>query len=407
MESRTGILVVAIGLAGLGAGFALGRFTADEPTAGRTARMVVQQEPGAIDVVREQVGVQAESAPAQAATREIPPVEPAELIDALRRDRASPRSQKMLIGMVADAARLGSEVLPDIRRLLESGDDITFAGYKPGEPGYPSLRVALLDAAAATGDPAAAELVAEVARTSESPVEVVFSAHVLDKLDALDAETAQRTLDSVTGKLSKEQMKAMGSILNQVVPRAAAADPGYAETILQQEIHNPARTKGELRRVTPMLDGLPLDRAKDVVLRSMTATDVSDAAKYQLAGRAARRPEVAMLQELRSAIESNVLDPKVSRTIAANAISGRPFSRARSDARKALKAGDIRGAQEYAMDYQLRLAEAAKTLQSARLAGAKIPPKYGKQASIHRENLNNLLLEIRRTHERMLKAARK
>jgi len=59
-----------------------------------------------------------------------------------------------------------------------------------------------------------------------------------DKLDALDAQTAQRTLDSVTGKLSKEQMKAVppwlratpqrsqsGFISRAMVGSAHALDP--------------------------------------------------------------------------------------------------------------------------------------------------------------------------------------
>ena len=50
------------------------------------------------------------------------------------------------------------------RQRLEAGDDIAFKAYKPGDPGYPSLRVALLAAAEATGDPAA-----PVTPTPEAP----------------------------------------------------------------------------------------------------------------------------------------------------------------------------------------------------------------------------------------------
>jgi len=233
---RTGLLVLIVGLAGLGAGFGLGRFTSDEPTPQRWSEAESRErfenayserdrayEQDDVGYEREDEGAGGpQTAPS---TAEGAPVEPRELIDALRRNADSDRSQKMLIGMVADAARLGGKILPEIREMLASGDDIRFGSYKAGQPGYPSLRVALLDAAAATGDPQAIEMIAQVARETESPVEVIFSAHVLDKLDALDIETAQRTLDTALTKLSPEDAKAIGSIMNKVVPAAAAADP--------------------------------------------------------------------------------------------------------------------------------------------------------------------------------------
>ncbi|MHC4953675.1 MAG: hypothetical protein ACYTGZ_07280 [Planctomycetota bacterium] len=411
---KTGLLVLFVGLAGLGAGFALGRLTGEEPPVTRAEQAASAERfaeaYGAADPEfgNESEGPGEPDAPATAQKPEEstePPVEPRELIDALRRNAGTERSQKMLIGMVADAARLGSKVLPEIRQMLADGDDIKFTSYKPGQPGYPSLRVALLDAAASTGDPAAIEMIAQVAKETESPVEVVFSAHVLDKLDALDAETAQRTLDTALVKLDKAQAKAVGSMLGKVIPAAAAADPVYAETLLQQQVRNPDRTNNELRRIAPMLNGLSLDRAQDLVMRSMTATDVTDKAKYQLASQAARRPEVEMMRELRAAIESNMLEPRVSRTIAANSVSGRPYSKTYKTARKALRNGDIRGAQAQAKVFEARLAEATKTIQAARAAGAKVPPKYNKQASIHRENLNALLVQIRRKHEQLKKQA--
>ena len=409
-----GLMVLIVGLAGLGAGFALGRLTGEEAgpvrwteaqSRERFETAYSERDPDFGERVEEGRG-EPDDGPGPPEPAPIPegaPVEPRELIDALRRNAGTERSQKMLIGMVADAARLGGKLLPDIREMLESGDDIRFPSYKAGQPGYPSLRVALLDAAASTGDPAAIEMIAEVARQTESPMEVVFSAHVLDKLDALDVETAQRTLDSTLTKLPPADAKAIGSIMNKVVPAAAAADPAYAETILQQQIRNPERKNGELRAITPMLDGLPIERAQSVVMTSMTAADVTDRAKYQLAQRAARRPEVEMLAELRGAIESRSIDPKLARTIAQNSVSGRPFGKSYKTARKALKAKDIPAAQAQAKVFQARLTEANRTIDAARAAGAKVPAKVSKQASIHRENLDNLLRQIRRTHEQMQK----
>ena len=293
----------------------------------------------------------------------------------------------------------------EVGDMLESGDDIRFGSYKPGQPGYPSLRMALLDAAASTGDPEAVALIAQVARETESPVEVVFSAHVLDKLDALDSETAQRTLDTALTKLSPADAKAVRSILGKVIPAAAAAEPAYTETILQQQIRNPERNGGQLRAITPMLDGLPIERAQDVIAISLTSADVTDRAKYQLASRAARRPEIEMLEQLRTAIESNTLEPRLARTIAQSSVSGRPYGMAFKNARRSLKANDVRGAQEQAKQFQARLAEANKTIAAARAAGAKVPPKVSKQASIHRENLQNLLRQISRKNQQLQKQA--
>jgi len=413
----TGLLVLIVGLAGLGAGFALGRLTGEDPAPQRwseaEARERFENAYSERDQAYEEEMEEGRGEPETVASSATPgasesaPVEPRELIDALRRNANSERSQKMLIGMVADAARLGGKILPEIREMIASGEDIRFGSYKPGQPGYPSLRVALLDAAASTGDPEAIALIAEVARETESPVEVVFSAHVLDRLDALDVETAQRTLDTTLTKLTPEDRKALGSIMNQVIPAAAAADPVYAETILQQQIRNPERKRGELRAITPMLDGLPLERAQDVVLTSMTSADVTDRAKFQLASRAARRPEIEMMEQLRSAIESNSLEPKLARTIAMNSVNGRPFGKSYRSARQALKAKDVRGAQEQAKVFQARLAEANKTIAAARAAGARVPAKANKLASIHRENLDNLLRQIRKTHEQLQKQAQK
>jgi len=154
-----------------------------------------------------------------------------------------------------------------------------------------------------------------------------------------------------------------------------------------------------------MLDGLPIERAQQIVMSSMTSADVTDRAKYQLASRAARRPEIEMLQELRAAIESNTLEPRLARTIAQSSVSGKPYGQAYKRARRALKSNDARGAQAQAKVFQARLAEATKTIAAARAAGAKVPPKVSKQASIHRENLQNLLRQISRKNAQLQKQA--
>ena len=409
---NTGLLVLIVGMAGLGAGFALGRLTGEETARVRTvtATQEATQSRERFESAYRDEEPQRDTRRAGApepppATGEMPPVEPRELIEALRRNPSSERSQKMLLGMVADAARLGGKILPDIKQMLADGEDIQFPSYKPGQPGYPSLRVALLDAAASTGDPEAIALIAQVAKETESPIEVIFSAHVLDRLDALDPATAQRTLDTALQKLDKTQRLAVGSIMGKVIPAAAAADPVYAESLLQAQIRNPERSNGELRRIAPILDGLPLDRAQDLVMSSMTAADVSDKAKFQLASRAARRPEVEMLRELRTAIESNTLEPRLARTIAQSSVSGRAYSKSYKNARKAIKQGDIAGARGQARQFEARLSEAAKTIEAARNAGAKVPAKFNKQASIHRDNLNALYAQIARKAQQLKKQA--
>ena len=206
-------------------------------------------------------------------------------------------------------------------------------------------------------------------------------------------------------KLDKTQRLAVGSIMGKVIPAAAAADPVYAESLLQAQIRNPELGNGELRRIAPILDGLPLDRAQDLVMSSMTSADVSNKAKFQLASRAARRPEVEMLRELRTAIETNTLEPRLARTIAQSSVNGRAYSKSYKNARKAIKKGDIAGARGQAKQFEARLSEAAKTIDAARNAGAKVPAKYNKQASIHRDNLNALYAQIARKAQQLKKRA--
>jgi len=338
-------------------------------------------------------------------------LKPSDLIDSLREHANSPRAQKMLLGMVADAALAGGRMMPEIRRMLDEGIDITFTSYKPDEPGYPSLRVALLAAAEATGDPAAVKLLAEVAATSESPVEVVFSAHMLDRLDALDAETAHRALDVIAKPLSKDQWKAMSSVLKRVVPAAAAADPAYAETFLTTHMRATADGKGlNSRLLAPVLDGLPIESVRNIVLSAVNANDIPDRTKALLASRAAQRKELSMLQDLRSAIESNTLSERVIRSVATSSIRGRAYSVLRKQAWSAIKKGNLGEAQKLAKSYEARLAEAAKTIKAARATGAKLPRNLATRATLMRQQLNEVLARIRAAHrkrERQAAAARK
>ena len=248
---------------------------------------------------------------------------PSELLDALRQHAGTERGQIIVMGMVANAARLGSAALPEIRELLNSNVDIKLGGYSGQGLGYPSLRIALMAAAEVTGDPEAVALIAEVAQTTESPVEVVFSAHLLDRLDALDAATAQRTLASLAGPLSPEQKKAMGAVVGRVVPAAAAADPVYAETLLTQQLRMEKGTGADLRFMAPILDGLPAERAHDIVMSAMTAADVTDRNKRMLVSRAAQRAELSLLSDLRQSIETGIVSPRIAASIAHSAIGGR------------------------------------------------------------------------------------
>ena len=107
-----------------------------------------------------------------------------------------------------------------------------------------------------------------------------------------------------------------------------------------------------------------------------------------------------------SAIETNTLDPRIARTIAQSSVSGRPYSRTYKDARKALRQGDLGAARAQARRFERRLVEASKTIDAARAAGAKVPAKYNKQASIHRDNLNALYAQIARRAQQLEKQAK-
>jgi hypothetical protein len=407
------MLLLAVALGAGGAGYLLGRFDADEPAPPRggagTTVIVAGLPPAAdapdeawLDAADPDDGV-AETGTDSTAAR--PPTPPSEIIDSLRRYSDGPRAQKIVAGLIADAARLGAPMLPEIADLLKSGIDVELGGYSPEKGGYPSLRVALLAAAEATGDPAAAAIVAEVTRTSTSPVEVVFGADILDRLHALDAPSAQRTLEALAGPLSAEQRKAMGPVLGRVVPRAAAADPVYAETLLTTQLR--ASDQSNTRVLMPVLNGLPADRAQAMVLATMTAPDVSDVNKRWIAGQAARRSEVSMLKELRHAIESNTVSPRVATSVAYSSMNGGPYRTFTHHARRAMRDGDLATAKDLATQYYARLEEAQRTVEAARNAGATLQPRLATTARGLQQGLDELRRQIARRQKQLEKQAAK
>ena len=342
----------------------------------------------------------AAAGPAAGESEQGEPLSLSQRFDALKRSDNPDRSQKMLVGLVADAARRGAAALPELRELLESGEDITLSSFDGKGPGYPSLRVALLAAAEATGDPAAASLIAEVASTSESPVEVVFIADLLDRLDALDAATAQRTFEALSGTLSIQEKKAMASIVGKVVPAAAAADPIYAEQFIVTQLRITDGPRADPRIVAPALLGLPQQRAREIVLDSVMAPDIDVRTKSMLASRAAQHSGTKMLTDLRAAIESSTLDAKVTSSIARSAVSGRPYSSMERTANKAVKAGDLEEAMAVTRQYEARLAEARLTIAAARTSGARVPAELNKRASIYTERLAKLKKRIYRERQK-------
>ncbi|MHC4931294.1 MAG: hypothetical protein ACYTGV_03790 [Planctomycetota bacterium] len=413
-RSRIGRYLVALLALGLFAsGYFLGLLhgSSEQPGQGRLAqpRSVVHEdwlgsdeEAWSEDLNGE--GEEVMPVPGAEAASEAEPVTPSELLDALRKTASSPRSQQILIGMVADAARVGGAMLPEIRRLLDEGVDIEFPSYKGKGPGYPSLRVALLAAAEATGSPEAVGLIAEVAQTSESAVEVVFSAHILDRLDSLDQEIAQRALDALSKPLTGQEKKAMASVVRQVIPAAARADPAYAENLLAVQLRVPeGEPRMDPRLLAPVLDGLPLDSARNLVLNSITAPDIPDRTKSLMAGRAAQRAELDMLTDLRSAIESNTLPPRVSTTIARSAMGGSRYGRMERSARKAVRKGDLAKAQTIAKSYQSRLVEAQKTVNAAKVAGAKVPKDLQTRATLYKQRLDGINAYINKTYYKQQK----
>ncbi|MGQ0614059.1 MAG: hypothetical protein ACT4PV_10010 [Planctomycetaceae bacterium] len=331
-------------------------------------------------------------------------VAPGELAAALARDPGSPYAQKMLDAFVAEAARRGPAMLPEIEALLAAGTDVTLAAFAEDGRGYPTLRLALLDAAAATGDPAATLLLGEVARTSASPMEVLFSAHLLDRLESLDAESGRRALDALSAPLSEEQRRALGPVLRQVVPAAARADPDYAEAFLHAQLRPGEGPRTEPRLVVPALDGIPPEQARRVVLASLTSPEVADRAKAALASHAAGSMDLAALGAVRHAIETRAVPPKVAGQAARAALFSPAFGRLERDLRKALKAGDFAGAERLGKEYAFRISEAERTVAAARAVGSDLPAELEKQASILAERAARAAQQVARERAKQEKA---
>ncbi len=406
------VVFVAVGAATVG--FLVGRLQApDQAREGRRERAPARSapvlaEPPAADRPAEAFadnGLDDPYLEKEAVPDDVPT--PSELIVSLREHAGTERGQIIVLGMVANAARLGSAALPEIRELLQSNVDIPLTGYSGQGLGYPSLRVALMAAAEATGDPEAVSLIAEVAQTTESPVEVVFSAHLLDRLDALDANTAQRTLSSLAGQLSPEQKKAMGAVVGRVVPAAAAADPVYAETLLTQQLRMPKGTAADPRFMAPILDGLPGERAHDIVMSAMTAADVTDRNKRMLVSRAAQRAEIGLLTDLRQGIETGVVSPKIASAIAHSAIGGRRYSNMERASRRAIKAGELDKARSIVGTYRERLNEANLTIEAAKSSGARLRNDIYTYARLRQQRLNAMKAQVAKAYEKQRKAAEK
>ena len=328
-----------------------------------------------------------------------------ELVGAVTEKASSPQAQQILAGYIAQAALRGEAMLPEIAKLLREGSDAKLAVAKDGK-GHPTLRVALMEAALATGAAEAIELIAELAQNTESTVEIVFSAHMLDRIDALDQETARRTIDALGTQISKDEMKMMGSVIRQVIPAAAGADPVYAENFLVTQLHTQeGAPRVNPRLVAPLLDGLPADRTTQLVLETLSAADVSERSKRMLVSRAAARPETPILIELRRAMDNGTMTPRVAATVARSSVNARPFRTIEKAMRRAIVSGDFAKAHALSGEYMIRLTEARKTIASARALGARVSPQADKQAGIHADRLRDRLLELARAKRKAEKKA--
>jgi hypothetical protein len=398
-------LLIVVGLGAGATGYFLGGLRGPEAQPARPPtppRIEFPEETPWEEPGEEQIAA-VEAAVAALAQDEDAPA-PGDLVETLRRSSDAERSQILLIGMVANAAARGGAALPEIKELLDSGIDLQFPDWDEQGLGYPSLRIALLAAAEATGDPAATALIAEVARTSESPVEVVFGTAILDLLGALDAATAQRALDSLSHPLTKEQAKAMQEVAGKVVVAAARADPAYAELFLATQLRMPKGKGADPRFVAPVLDGLPSERARELVVAHLTAADVGNDAKHMLAKRAAQRAELPMLAELKHGIEAGIYSKDVAATVAHSAVANRAYGRIEREARKALKTGDLDRARSLASDYHQWLSTTEQTVEAARRMGAPLRKDLPAYTNLQRQRLDSLRQQIAQALKRQQQA---
>jgi hypothetical protein len=389
------ILIFGVALGAGATGYFVGGLRGPEPVRVAPPRpppIVVPEEVAPEDEMPAEEKLAAVEAAAAVLAEDLP--EPDELMEALKRSPDFEKSQILLIGMVANAASRGPAALPGIREMLESGVDLQFPQWDGRGLGYPSLRVALLAAAEATGDPAAAQLIAQVTQTSESPVEVVFGAHILDRLKALDAPTAQRALDALAKPLTKEQMQAMASVAGRVVPAAAAADPTYAEQFLQTQLRMPKGEGADPRFVAPVLDGLPPERAQQLVVANLSASDVAEGTKRLLARRAAQRADLPMLQELQSGVEAGIYSKSVAAAVAQSAVANRAYGKLEKETRRALKAGDIDRARSLAGEYTRFLSTTQQTIAAAQRMGAPLGRNLPAYERLQEQRLDTLRKQI-------------
>jgi len=403
VKRKRSAFLVLLAVAGSGAaGFLLGRGERAPDPPPRHAAPTGTVEPGIPAPRLEVFGEAPEPRPPPPSPESIPAGEPLEPIDAsklaeaLARDPASPYAPTMLDALVAQAASNGRAMLPRIRELLDSGVDVKLTSFRQDGSGYPTLRLALLEAAAATGDPDAAQLLGDVARTSPSPLEVVFSAHLIDRLEGMDPATARLALGALTATFSDAERKALGPVLRQVGPAAARADPGFAESFLLERLRQP----GDTRLLMPALDGLAEERARQVVLSALSAPDVPDPAKASLATQAASTRGAEVLEEVRRAIETHALPTKAVAATARSAVNGPAFGRLERDAKRAMKSGDLALAERLADGFQRRLVEARAILAAARGRDVGLPAELDKQGSILEDRLERIRLQIARARQK-------
>lgn len=396
---------MAFAVAGAGAaGFLLGREQAPDRPAGRRVAetRVVPAEPEWLERRVEALD-DAPSSPGEILVPPPPPIPAEDFLRQMKEHAGSPYAQKMMMAYVGEAARRGSEMLPEIRRLLREGTDIAFPRWEETGHGYPSLRAALMDAAVATGDPAATEMLRDVAATTQNPVEIAFSAHLLDQVGAMDAGTARRVFDSLTLTMSDEQRKMVDPIARRVLPAAAAADPIYAEAFLSAALR--ADKGADLRLATAALDGMEAGKARDFTIYTLAAGDVKDRAKNALAARAAGRREIEVVRGLREMVEAGRVTPQAASQMARGAVNGSPFGRIEKSIRDSVRSKDLDAADRSVREYTLRLEETKRLITAAQGIGGKVDPEILKMAGIYGDRLNRARRQVAEERARLLQSA--
>jgi hypothetical protein len=156
----------------------------------------------------------------------------------------------------------------------------------------------------------------------------------------------------------------------------------------------PKGTGADPRFVAPVLDGLPVGRARELVVANLAAGDVSGDAKRALAKRAAQRAELPMLKDLKHGIEAGIFPPDVAATVAHSAVANRAYGRIERDARRALKEGDLAKARSLASDYYQWLNETEQTVEAARRTGAQLRKDLPTYVKLQQQRLDGLRRQI-------------